>query len=78
MTILEILQEDTLQLDLVIFPDKTTNFWYFWTEINNCEIQTKFIRPGVLYINPKTIISHIQKNYNSHIINDFAGKDQHK
>jgi hypothetical protein len=32
MTILEILQEDTLQLYLVIFPDKTPNFGNLWTE----------------------------------------------
>lgn len=61
MTILEILQEDTLQMYLVIFPDKTPNFGNLWTEIDSCEIQTKFIRPGVLYKNPKALISHIQK-----------------
>jgi hypothetical protein len=59
--ILEILHEDSLQLDLVIFPDKTPNFGNFWTEMDSCEIQTKFITPGVLYMNPKALISHIQK-----------------
>jgi hypothetical protein len=62
MTILEILHEDSLQLDRVIFPDKTPNSGNFWTEIDSCEIQTKFITPGVPYMNPKELISHIQKN----------------
>ena len=62
MTILEILHEDSLQLDLVVFPDKTSNFGNFWAEIDSCGIQTKFITPGVLYMNPKALTSHIQKN----------------
>jgi hypothetical protein len=60
--ILEILHKGSLQLDLVIFPDKAPNFGNFWTEIDSCEIQTTFITPGVLYMNPKALISHIQKN----------------
>jgi len=51
-----------MQLDLVFFPDKTPNFGNCGTEIDSCEIQTKFITPGVLYMNRKGLISHIQKN----------------
>lgn len=61
-TILEILCKDSLKFDLMIFPDKPPNFGNCGTEIDSCEIQTKFITPGVLYMNPKALISHIQKN----------------
>lgn len=62
MSILEILNKDSVKLDLVIFPNKPPNFGNCGTEIDSCEIQTKFITPGVLYMNPKALISHIQKN----------------
>jgi hypothetical protein len=82
MTILEILQEDTIQMDPVISPDKTPNFGNFWTEIDSCEIQTKFIRPGVVVYKSQIInfpySEKIMKCHNSYIINNFSGKNQHK